>query len=271
MTAAKITLFNEALSLSGIDLVSLDGQKIATLKRRTIADTSEYKKIYEYRELTSGSGFSIPANSAFPIIARTRVRNIGEGGASNQLVQVRSFTVTTFDPVSFQTYTFSFAPPFPQHQTAFGRITSVGRVGPREVHFTKDETNVLLGTFSFKAKVASGQTIALTALRPTVHTSGITLKNVRISSPSLPYDSGCSVSGGQMNCADLNSFGMLPADGSQKLFEIRADVTVDSLTQDRFVSVALEDPGLPNRPGALSWTDGSGQFNWVEGAAPLVQ
>jgi hypothetical protein len=121
--AAKITLGQEMLSLSGIELTTVNGQRIAGLKRRVTANTDDYKKIYEFTLPSGNSGFVIPANETLHLIARAIIHDPEYGGASNQLLDIRSFSITTYGTASRTNFTTILPTPFPQHQTALGSIS----------------------------------------------------------------------------------------------------------------------------------------------------
>ncbi|MBP9773830.1 MAG: S-layer homology domain-containing protein [Candidatus Peribacteraceae bacterium] len=264
--AAQIKLFADVPALKTIDLVTDDGTLIASLTQRITADTVDYKQIYEV-QLTPGQDFALPADKDVHVVARATVRGLNDNGAAKQLLEIRSFTVTTYGATTNNTITNVFPIPFPKHQTTFGRITRIQRESPA-TGVLASGNNQMLTAFSFSGAMIADRTIALSQLIFTpviagqVEVRGWTLRN-----PVTGDYITCSSGTDGITCPNIpDAMGLL--NHKTVTLQLWGDVTVTGAGNS--LQLNLVKPGNPNELGAVQWTDHSGEYRWIEGTAPLA-
>jgi hypothetical protein len=80
----------------------------------------------------------------------------------------------------------------------------------------------------------------------------------------------CSANGSTVSCATIPvELGALQ-NGSRTL-QLYGSVTFDQGAQNPFLQVSLNEAGGVGQSGAIQWSDGTGDFNWVELDSPLVR
>jgi hypothetical protein len=253
-------------SLERLELATLTGGLVASLLQRTTTDTPDYKQIFEV-SLSPDRPWTIPADKDVPLVLRAVVRAKGNNGFSEELVDLRSFTVTLQTLSSNETRTVVGDTPFPKHQTAFGRITSVRSAG-EQTGVLKDGTGMVVGSFSFRGRAVTGSTVGLEELLFTIDRTG----NVQVNNWSLTRHGSsanlpCTIgSDSVVTCLGLTSLGGLTATDDLTL-DLRADIRGADGSSLR---ASLEQPGSPAALGSVQWTDGSGHFRWMEGVKPLA-
>ncbi len=272
VSIADVKLFSEARSIDRLEVVTTDGRVVATLKQKITTDTVDYKLTFQARPNIEDR-FRIPADTDVPVILRAVIRSDQNAGFSEELVHVRTYSVTITGDQTNQVTNLPLAGPFPKHQTAFGRILDVTRLSPATA-VIKTATGTVLGSFAFTGAVVSGKALALSAL-----TFSLTLNGqVSLSNPQLVQHTGgvsvsCTLNMQAMtiSCPTLAaSVGAFPQ-GSALVLDLKADVTVQS-TENALVEVSLNTPGSPEALGAVEWTDNSGHFRWIEHAGePIVR
>lgn len=268
---AQVKLFTEARSIEKLEIVTGDGELIATLLRRTTTDVTDYKLTYE-AQITPESRFVIPADTDVDIVLRAVIRDKNNNGFSEDLVHVRTFTMSIHGQTSNETRGISFTGPFPKHQTSFGSIASVSLASPQTAALGSG-TDALLGSFTFSGTAITGSTLSLRHLLFSVRRTGsVDLTNWIITNKAKGMSESCSFNETAMTvtCANIQSFASLdPA--SPLTLDLRADIAVADGDEPRSVEVFLDAAGSPEELGSIQWTDGSGLFRWVDLPSPVVR
>ena len=269
IAAVQVKFFAEARSVKRFELTTLTGSVVARLHQHTTNETPDYKQIYEV-QLNPDQRYAIPADTDVPLVLRALVRGIDDNGFSDELLEVRSFTITLLGDRSNETKSIVTPPPFPKHQVAFGRLARIERVSP-ENGVLASGTGVVVSTFGFASDVIPEKTLSLTQLIFTLQRSGdFSVQNWRIgrqgSFTEVPCTSGQDSTLTCSNLADV--IGVLKAGAA--ILELRADIAVPRDSVSHMLQTSLIDPGSPSSLGSVQWTDQSGSFRWVEGHTPLV-
>lgn len=266
---ARIKIYNETTAINTLDLVTSKGDLVLSLTRRITTDQPDYKTIYE-ASLAPDQDFALAANVPFHVIARANVRTLTNNGSSEQLLDIRSFEITTHGDVSGDTVTRVFPIPFPKQQTSFGRIVGVANAGQQTGALTAG-TNQVLAAFAFSGSVIDTKQLAINQLVFTVlqqNRSAVTHWHLTSKGGGLTVD--CSTGSDGISCPLIPAtMGQLPTHQPLTL-ELRGDVTLDPNPVNAALQVSLDQAGSPSQPGSVYWTDGSGMFRWIEGPSPVA-
>lgn len=272
IVSAQVKLFSEVTALDTLELVNAKtGESVLVLKRRTTTDLPDYKLTYEVQiplELQP----LVPADTDVPLVLRANIRSVDTNGSSDQLLQLRTFSVTIYGSTSNETRNVPVPAPFPKHQTSFGRITGVKHMGPVSAPLVSG-TGVLVSSFMVSGDVLATKTLAVEQVSLSLLRAGkFTVQNWRINRQGSTEMIPCTVSQDApvINCPNLGSMGILPGT-SPLLLEVRADISVPSGTTDNSLEIDLLDAGSPESSGSIQWTDGSGHFKWIEGQSPVAR
>ncbi len=271
ISLAEVKFYAEPRSLERLEIVTTDGRLVATLKQKTTTNTVDYKQTFEARP-NLGDRFQIPADTDVTLVLRAVVRSDTNAGFSEDLVQVRTFSVTIVGDSTNQALNLPLAGPFPKHQTAFGRILSVTRMSPATAPIATAK-DTLLGSFAFTGSVVNGKSLSLSALTFSLTMNG----QITIAAPRLVVHGGTASAACTLNmqamtvsCPSLTGgVGSFPA-GTPLVLDLLADVTVQK-AGSALLEVVLQSPGSPEALGAVEWTDGSGNFRWIEfSGSPII-
>ncbi len=267
LRSVEVTLYQEVTALDVLELVNEQGVVIATLSQRLNNTPSDYKQYYEV-QLAPEQGYAIPANTDVKLIVRAVIRTPENNGSSERLLQVRSFKVSLVGDASNTTISLNILGPYPKHQTAFGRITTVGSSSPTTAPITSG-TGLNLGTFTFAGDAIAGRSLSITDLIFTLQRTGtVDLKNIRVNQPGGAVNTSCSLGSDGITCSNIAAaVGQIPQSGTLSL-ELRADVMVTGGAAS--LEVDLQQRGSPEALGSVWWTDQSGRFKWVESSASTL-
>lgn len=268
----QVKLFNEVRSIDYLELVTEKGEVIAKLLRRTTTDTTDYKLTFE-AQFQPESQFTIPKDTDVRIVLRAIIRSASNAGFSDELLQVRTMSVTMKSEATNQTINASISGPFPKHQTAFGRITGVTRASPVTAPLIAG-ANTLIGTYSFSSSVLDGKNLKLRQLTfSLVKTGSVSVSNWTLVHRASGASVTCSTNDQTMTitCALLEqSVGAFTAN-TPLLLDLKATVFVPAGTNDSVLETSLDATGSPEALGSVEWTDESGIFRWIEGIAPVAK
>ena len=266
--AAEVTLFQEVPSIDVLELTNEQGVVIATLRQRLNANPADYKQYYE-ATLTPEQGYAVAANTDVRLVVRAVIRTPENNGASDRLLQVRTFKLTLVGDPSNTSVSLNVTGPFPKHQTSFGRIATVGMSGPATAPVASG-TGVTLGTFTFTGDAIAGKTLGLTDLVfDVLRTGSVDMKNIRVGKAG-GIATPCTMSSNVITCSNLpNEIGQIPS-GAALSLELKSDLPVTGGVGS--LEVSLNQGGSPEALGAVWWTDQSGRFKWIESkVAPIVR
>ena len=270
--SVQVKLFNEVTALHTLELVNVTtGESVALLNRRTTTDTSDYKLTYEVQiplELQK----EIPADIDAPFALRANIRSVDNNGSSEQLLHVRTFSVTIRGKSSTESTNVPATGPFPKHQTSFGKIVKVQRVTPSTGTLVSG-TAAVVSTFSVTSEMLPGKTFGVEhALLSLSRTGQVSAKNWRVNQVGSALSAPCSQSQDllQISCENLGSIGLQQSAAPLQL-EFRADVFVPLGSTGNSLQADLQSVGSPETIGSIQWTDGSGHFKWIEGKDPVAR
>lgn len=265
VSLAEVKLFSEVRSIDHLEVVTTDGKIVASLKRKITTDTPDYKLTFQAQS-NPEDRFQIPADTAMLLVLRAVVRSDTNAGFSDELLQVRTFSVTTVGDKTNQAVNVPMAGPFPKHQTAFGHILNVKSLSPDTAHMMSG-TGVVLGSFSFTGSIISGKAMALSALTFSVNETGpVTLSNITLVNHGSGVSAACTVNAQAMtvSCPVLSGSVGAFSPGSPLILDLKSNVTVQTGAQNATLQASLNASGSPESLGAVEWTDGSGMFRWIE-------
>ncbi len=268
---AQVKLFSEVRSIDHLELVTDDGQVIANLTRRTTTDTTDYKMTFE-ANIQPENRWRMPKDTDVHVVLRAVIRSVDNAGFADELLQVRTASVTIRGDSSTETINIPLVGPFPKHQTSFGRITSVARVSPVSATLTSG-TDVLMSTYSVGSSVIAGKRLVLrNIIFSFTKTGSASVSNWTLRNRASGASSGCSVNESAMTitCAMLHQAVGILTPETPLILDLTATVTVPSGTHDSVIETSLSAAGSPESLGSIEWTDESGIFRWVEGPTPLV-
>ena len=95
------------------------------------------------------------------------------------------------------------------------------------------------------------------------------LTNVVLKSDGFPDRFPCTVTETRITCTDIpDSYGSFTDE--PRTLNIAGDITTPD---PAFASlqISLGDPGYPDTPGSVSWSDGSVEFDWVALPSPVAR
>ncbi len=269
LAAVQVKLASESRSVLRLELVTLTGTVVATLQRRTTHDSVDFKQRFEV-QFSPDQPQYIPADTDVPLVLRAVIRGVDNAGFAEDLVGVTTFSVTLLGDPSNTTKTIVAVAPFPQQQTAFGRIVAVERSSPA-TGVLASGTSALVGAFAFRAEVLPGKAIALEELIFSVEKAGgVIAQNWRLNQAgSLLFVPCTQGQDGLIDCVKAGDILGIISSQTPLILELHADVSVGSSAG--MLQVSLVDPGTPSALGSVRWTDQSGHYRWVEGTSPLVR
>ena len=271
ISLAQVKLFNEVRSIERLELLTASGQLVATLLRRINTDTTDYKQTFE-AQVQAEQQVTIPKDTDVRLVLRAVIRNTNNGGFSDELLQLRLFSVTLKGDTSCQSINIPLNGPFKKHQTSFGRITGVTRVSPATATLISG-TDVVISSYSFSGSAIAGKNIKLRQLLFSVIKNGsVTVSDWKIVHRTSGVAVPCTINETTMTvtCFGLEqSIGQLTS--TPLILDLKATVNVPASAQNSTLETSLEATGSPESLGSIEWTDESGVFRWIEGSSPIVK
>ncbi len=272
IASVQVKIVSEASSIEALELVNpLDGSVIVSLPRRQTTDLADYKLTYEAQvDLTRQA--RIPADTDVLLVLRARLRGLDNNGVSDQLVQVRSMSITLVGEVTNATTNIPAFGPYPKHQTSFGRIASVTRVSPLRSPI-RSGTGLTLTSFELRAESIATKSVALEEVMFALQKTGqLSLQHFRLSPRGDARSILCSMSGDGLTISCIDTEGLLQIPSASSLvLDLKADVALPAGATNASLQADIAFSGSPSTLGSIRWTDHSGHFRWVEGAEPVAR
>ncbi len=260
--ALTITLAEAVPSVSAVLVYDEDGALLGTASR--IGDAASYR-------LTLASGvFGIPQNEVRRLYVRARMAAADAGGGSGERVQVETIRLEATGEWSDTAYTIASTDTFPVFETALARITSVINAGTTEALLGPGE-DVMIGSFAFAGEeVAPFGDLRIASLSFDLSASAhFTVSDVRLGIAGSNERAPCVATSTRIECANLPvSIGTVVSDQSIRVY---ADVSVEPLAGNRSLRLTLDEPGYPDQPGDVTWSDGTTTFTWIGVDRPLAE
>ena len=269
---AQVKVYTEVRSMESLELTLEDGTVVATLLRRTTTDIPDYKLTFE-AQIQTDKQYLLPADKDVKLVLRAVVRSTENGGFSEDLLQVRSMSVTIRGETSNTTVNVASQGPFPKHQTALGKITSIALTGP-ETGTLASGSGKVINAFVLTGTGVAGKAIVspVNLVFSLTKNGSIDLTRWGIRRAGQTQYSECSFNELSMtvSCNSIASVVGSVTSGGLNL-ELIADVQRPAGATGITVEADLPSPGSPEAFGSLQWTDGSvAEFKWVEGKAPVL-
>lgn len=266
----RVTLTKEARSIDHLELRTASGELVATLNPRTTTDLSEYKQMYE-SSVTAPGTFVLPADADAHLVLVAVIRTAANNGFAEDLVQVRSVAMTLRTLASNQSIDLAFTGPFPRHQTSLGAITRITAISPVAGTLVSG-TGKVLGSFLVSGTGVEDRIPSLTEVTfGLLRTGDVSLSSVALRSPTGSVPCTISSVGTTISCTNLGSQAGSFSLASPLNITLIADILIPARSTGNSVHIFLEQPGSPESLGSVLWTDGSAEYRWVEGSAPLAE
>lgn len=253
---------SEPQSVSAVYLVDSAGSELATLQRGG-ADGSD-GKYRTWEALLPVGALRFVANTDMTLAVEVLTKTREAGGPANELLEVTGMTMFVQQESDGSTKALvPTSPHFPQHQTVQAMITSVQNAPTAgEVRAGK---KMHLASFQFGGVLHEAADLGISGLKLTVDAQGATLSNWYVATTDRPDTYICTATAGTayVFCDSLTGGAGHIGSGIRTL-NIYADVAVQSGVTDPTVRVSLGDPGTIGKQGPVTWTDGTGTYNWID-------
>lgn len=262
----RLTLRREVNSIDKIYLVDEHGDVIIEL-RETTFDNTDHRK---WEAFTNGTTFLFPANTPVKVGIALLLSPKDGGGGSNELVETESFTLQVEGQTSGNTkYLFFESQVYPQHQTAFGRITTAKSVLPASGTL-KVGAQRQVASVRFTADHATGGLVYVKGLDFLMMASDVTISNFKVGDASANILADCGVeqlTETHVVCSQIPEGRNFVGDDSL-ILSLYADVSLPAPV-DGHLNFVLESRGKIGQAGSFVWFDESGTFNWIEENVPF--
>lgn len=271
VSAVTVKLFNEVRSVENLQLTTEDGTVVATMLRRTTTDTPDYKQTFEV-QISPERQYELHRTNIQKLALRAKIRSIDNAGFSDELLQVRSISVTLRGATSLASSNIPSTGPFPKHQTSFGRISSVSRTSPEAATLSAGN-DVLVTSVALRSSGLAQRPLSPTQITFAVQKTGtmtVTDWTLRRRGQSGSAQCTFNIELSTVNCTFLrDAIGSLPTDGVLDL-DLTADITIPANATNNSLQASLSTAGSPESFGSIEWTDGSGTFRWIEAPSPIL-
>ena len=263
----------EPRNVRSVYLVDSSGTRIAELQ----------PDIYDQEDLTWKSDGNTAIDYALPETGKELGVEVllqdRENGFANELISMKwiSMNVEALD-TNDEYQLIAANASYPAHQTVQSRITSIESNMPPVVDLRNGD-GVLLAETKFTGEILGGAQLQITNLTYTISdTNGVDISNFRIGMSQNTTTSPCSLGEGRyINCLNIPaSIGMFNANGST-LLQLWGDMEVNASVTDPQVQIDITNPGTisttidPGELGDVVWSDGSGEYKWLEMQKPIAE
>ena len=259
---------DEYESIESMFLIDAQGKQIGRLT----------PDVYDADDLTWKASFATEGAYYFPkdsenvLAIEVLLKGRNAGGVSEEMIQVDSFSLTVEGEFTQETYQSIPADiPYPQNQTAQARITEVTNAlkGKDALPLGNDQ---LVAGFSFRGEIIPQASLEVTELEFEVtKPTGVQTSGWELGATDTTTRVACTMSSMTVSCANIPEELGTIGNGSSRTLRLFADVSLTSGTQNPFLQISLNQPGNLSTNGAIRWTDGTGNFNWVELEQPVAR
>lgn len=262
----RLTLRREVNAIGHVYLVQENGDVLAELQLAT-SDNNDRRK---WEVFVAGASYQFPANTPVKVGIVFGLDPKDGGGTSNELVEVESFSLQGEGVTSGNTkHLFLDSQVYPQHQTAFGRITAAKSVLPSSGTL-KVGSQRQIATVRFAAERSTGGLMYVKGIDFLMTASDVTVSNFKIGDAAANMLADCGIeqtSETHVVCLQIpEGRAMIGDDG--RLLSLYADVSLPAPVDGR-ITMILESRGKLGQAGSFTWTDESGTFNWIEEDVPF--
>ena len=263
----QVEMMAEYESIDAMYLVDSSGNQIGRLNLDVNDQTNQRWKASFATE--GAHRFEKDSENVLGIEILVKGRN--EGGESEEMIQMDDFSLTVEGEWTHNTY--ASRPddlPYPKHQTVQSKFTSVVNAGT-ETDSLPLGSNQLVGAFTFRGQVVAQADLRITELNFTISKpSSVLTTSWELGSTDSSTRSACTVSVDTVSCASI-PVELGDTDAGPRTLRLFADVTLQNGAVNPFLQLSLNAPGAIGTNGAIRWTDGSGNYTWVEMQQPVAR
>jgi hypothetical protein len=268
---AQVKMMTKIEGIDSMYIVDNTGTQLGQIFLDKVFDPSE--KTWRGTFATTSGSYKIPKGEQRVLGIELRMKPRNQGGTSEEMVQVDGFTITTEGEwTQNSASSVQNVIPYPKHQTAMGRITSVTNA-IAETEALPLGSNNILAAFRITGSAVDGASLRIEHLQFQVSkSSSVNISNWRLSIPDTNESWPCSINDTTVSCTSIPaSLGTLGTGQSSRVFRLFGDVTLSSGSTDKNLQISLNLAGSVDELGAVRWTDESGHYNWVELDSPLAR
>ena len=205
----------------------------------------------------------VPKREDVSIYVRAIVKGHKSGGVSGETAEVGSIQIEGDGVWSNRSYLKGTSNSFNAFQTARSRVTSISNAGD-EADVLISGTDIPLASFRFEGVTGDGSsTLQVTDLEFQIEQNGgVTISNVILSANSTTDEMSCTVAGTTVTCASISA-ALGTFEDEPRTLTLYGDVTVPD-AKNSSLRLTLNQPGSVASAGAVTWTDGTTSFQWVQ-------
>ena len=258
LRSIEVTILDEEVySLESLYLRNYLGEHMSELQL-DYRDDSDRTWIAEF-----GTGkYILPERTGTILALEAELRIKNKGGISNERFRIKNMRLTV-QPVgganSFNLIGGSAH--YPYQRTALGRITSVENVVSGTGTTIQEGDSRLLAEFSFTAEAVDDSFVHLEWLDFDVEANGVDVSDWELELSGVAQHITCSEDDDTVHCFNIpEDDGLVGIE--PRTVKLYGDVYTEG-TGDHTLQIEL-DTGTDDDGGGIHWTDGTGNFNWVE-------
>ena len=262
----------EPRNVRSVYLVDSKGKRIAELQ----------PDIYDQQDLTWKSNGNFTIDYAIPEAGKQLGVEVllqdRDNGFANELISVKWISMNVEAIEGNDAYQLIAAnASYPAHQTVQSRLTSIQSNMPPVVDLTNGK-GILLAETQFKGEILGGAELQIKNLTYTIsNMNGVHISNFRIGMSQNDNTSPCSLGEGRfINCLNIPaSIGMIDDNGST-LLQLWGDMEINESITNPELQIDILKPGeisttiSPGEIGDVLWSDGSGDYKWLEMQNPIA-
>lgn len=225
----------------------------------------------QYRLQLKNSDIVIPHRAEYSLYLRAHLKAFQAGGVSGEQFRVSSVTVEGDGDWSNRSYTKASSDTFPDFQTSRSRILSIQNVGETKEPLTAGEDQTI-GIYKFTGQKGDGAAdLAITSITFQLSiVGGVTVANPKIGVQGISSKHNCTVSSSTVTCSSIPAY-IGSFEDTPVTMVLYGDVSVPADALKAALGANINQPGSVSSTGALVWSDGSTNFDWVPFSAPVVR
>ena len=260
----EIVLDREVRSIESLFLLDEDGVQVAELSLDRFDPDDETWRV----DIAEEDAYLLSDREEKTFVIETSLQGRGSGGLPGELFKVKSFRLTAQDTSGATVNLVPGNAHYPSHQTVQARMSSIQNAGD-ESGTLQDGNNKTLSSFKFSGELLDGAQLNLNHLVFTMKGSGsISVSGWELGIDSSPSRHSCSVEASTtINCLNLPPE-MSTIDDGEQIIHLYGDVDISGVGGLR---ISLVDPGTVGINGAVRWSDGTGDYTWVDKEAPVAE
>lgn len=262
----------EVKNIAALYLVDEAGTQIATLTK----DIVDRNELTWKAQTDAVEHYVLPAEG-LELALKATIKDI-EQGHSEELIQVKwmSMNVSALQDRNKQYQLIAQDPSYPPHQTAMAHMTNAYNNRPPILDLREGD-DVLLAEFGIEGETMDSAPLSVDSLTFTIVSEGVTLDNFTLGVLHDTDTTSCSLGEGIfISCTNIPSV-MGYLDHDSVVFQLHGSMAIDPSVSDPYLRIDLDEPGTisttidPGTLGHLLWSDGTGNFRWVDLEKPMAR